>query len=332
MDIVDLGEVNLLDKIRYGDGPNKLIDFFIKLFKKDSQKAIDLINQENLGFTTLFLLQPAVNELGIFKDLSIRNKIAIEFMDKINVDRKSTDNLYLSSKHIPKIYPTLKWILETGAADDGLDDKFDEILDQSAAILTREYRDRSILPLITDMIFKRNKKGFFIHDLVWAFFESRDTHSLVLIANRLQSEELKDVELACSLLCFVPGIEDKTYNKCDEKYSAFINWIEENNMFLCFTGESFQLTRRPIVYVINLEAKYLCKLVSVDTGKTLKFLNEKEYELLDEFRTLDEDDKKLLSGFSLTMHRKNIKLWDEWMKNPLNEQLRIARSGGLYND
>jgi hypothetical protein len=332
MDTVNSGIINLLDKIRYGDGGDKLIDFFSKLVKKDLSMSVDLINQESLSFTSLYLLQPKIKDLGIFEGLSIKNKIAIDFMDETIMNKKSSDSLYLSSKYISKVYSALKWILETGAADDGLDDKFDEILDKSAAILTIEYRDRSILSVISDMIFKRYKKGFFIHDLVWAFFESRDIHSLVLIANRLQSEESKDVELACSLLCFVPGIEDNTYKKSDEKYLAFINWIEENNMFLRFTGESFQLTRRPSVYIINLDAKYLCKMVSVDTGETLRALNEKECELLDEFKALDEDNKKLLSGFSLAMHRKNMKVWDEWMGNPINEQLRIARSGGSHND
>ena len=332
MDIANPGMINLLDKIRYGDGRDKLINFFIKLTKKDIKMAVNLVNQESLSFTSLYLLQPNIKALSIFESLSIRNKIAFDLMDETIMDKKPSDSLYLSSKYISKVYSSLKWILETGAADDGLNDKFDEILDKSAAILTREYRDRSVLSVISDMIFKRYKKGFFIHDLVWAFFESRETHSLVHIANRLQSEEPKDVELASSLLCFVPGIEDNAYEKSDEKYLAFINWIEENNMFLRFTGESFQLTRRPSVYIVNLDAKYLCKMVSVDTGETLKILNEKECELLDEFKTLDEDNKKLLSGFSLAMHRKSIKLWDEWMKNPIDEQLRIARSGGLHND
>ncbi len=332
MDIVDSGIINFLDKIRYGDGRDRLINFFIKLAKKDIKMTVDLINQESLSFTSLYLLKSKIKDLGIFESLSIRNKIAFDLMDETIMDKKSSDSLNLSSKYISKVYSAFKWILETGAADDGLDNKFDEILDMSAAILTREYRDRSVLPVISDVIFKRYKKGFFIHDLVWAFFESRDTHSLVLIANRLQSEEPKDVELACSLLCFVPGIEDNVSKKRDEKYLAFINWIEENNMFLRFTGESFQLTRRPSVYIVNLDAKYLCKMVSVDTGETLKALNEKECELLDEFKILDEDDKRLLSGFSLAMHRKNMRLWDEWMGNPIKEQLRIARSGGLHND
>lgn len=332
MDIVDLDTINLLDKIRYGDGIGGLVDFFTKLTKKDMQKAIDLINQESLSFTTLFLLHTKLDELNILEGLSIRNKIAIEFIDEKVMKGEKAHNLYPSSQYVQKVYSVLKWILETGAPDDGLSDRFDELLDISAALLTREYRDRSVLPVISDMIFMRNKKGFFIHDLVWAFFESRNIHSLAFIGNRLLSKEEKDVELACSLLCFVPGIEYKEDRKYDEMYNAFNSWIEENNMFLYFTGESFQITRRPMFYIINLEAKYLCKMVSVDTGEALKVLNEKECELADEFKKLHEEDKKLLSGFSLAMHRKNRKLWDEWIGNPIHDQLRIARSGGLYND
>lgn len=332
MDIVNSGTINLLDKIRYGDGIERLADFFTKLAKKDLKKAVDLINQESLSFTTFFLLEPKLNELGIFKELSIRNKIAIEFMDEKIMNKKPTDNLYLSSQYVQKVHSVLKWILETGAHDDGSSDKFDELLDTSAAILIREYRDRGVLPVISDMIFMRNKKGFFIHDLVWAFFESRDIHSLALIGSRLLSNEPRDVELACGLLCFVPGIEYKEDMKCDEMYKSFNSWMEENNMFLFFTGESFQLTRRPMVYIVNFEAKYLCKMVSVDTGEALKALNEKECELADEFKKLDANNKSLLSGFSLAMYRKNMKLWDEWISNPIYEQLRIARSGGLYND
>ncbi|MDF2672080.1 MAG: hypothetical protein K0R09_345 [Clostridiales bacterium] len=332
MDIVNSSSINLLDKIRFVDGRDRLTDYYTKLSKKNLKMAMDLINQESLSFTALFLLQPTINALSIFENLSIRNKIGIDLINETTMYNEPVNSIYLSPKHVQKVYSVMKWVLETGAPDDGLSDKFDELLDISAAVLTKEYRDWSVLPVITDMIFKRNKRGFFIHDLVWAFFESRDTKSLVLIGNKLQSEEPRDVELACKLLSFVPGIGDEYTKECDEKYSTFINWIEENIIFLRFTGESFQLTRKPIVYEINLEAKYLCKMVSIDTGETLKALNEKECELLDEFKILDVDNRRLLSGFSLSMHRKNLKLWEEWMRNPIIDQLRIARSGGVYND
>lgn len=331
MDIVDSGMINLLDKIRYENGKDKLIDFFIRLWEKDSKKAVDLINQDNLSFTALFLLYPKFKDLGIFEKLSIRNKIAVEFMDERILNKKQEDNLY-SSKSVQKQYSVFKWILETGAPEDGISNELVELLDTAAAILIKDYRDRSVLPIISDLIFKRNKGGFFIHDLVWIFFESRDIKSLILIGNRLQSEEPKDVELACKLLCFVPGLSDNSNIKDDEKYAIFINWIEENNMFVHFTGESFQLTRRPMIYIVNHEAKYLYKMVSVDTGETMKTLNEKECELLDKFKSLDEYEKSLLSGFSLAMHRRSRALWQEWIQNPITEQLRIARSGRVYND
>lgn len=332
MGTADSGAINLLDKIRYGDGIEKLVDFFARLIKKDLKRAVDLINQESLSFTTLFLLNTMVREPDIFERLSPKNKIALEFIDEKLVGEKTADNFNLSSQYVQKVYSVLKWMLESGAPDDGLSDRFDELLDISAAILTREYRDRSVLSVICDMIFIRNAKGFFIHDLVWAFFESRDVHSLELIGRKLLSNEPGDVELACSLLCFVPGMEYKEGIKCAEMYNVFSSWIEENNMFLYYTGESFQITRRPMTYIINQEAKYLCKMVSVDTGEALKALSEKECELADEFKKLHEDDKKLLASFSLAMHRRDIKLWDEWMCNPVNEQLRTARSGEAYND
>lgn len=332
MDIVNSNSINLLDKTRFEDGREKLTNYYNKLAKKDLKMAVDLINQESLSFTTLFLLQPTINALDIFENLSIRNKIAFDLISETTIDKEPVNSTYLSPKHVQKVYSVMKWILETGAPDDGLSDKFDELLDTSAAVLTKEYKDWSVLPVIADMIFKRNRRGFFIHDLVWAFFESREAKSLVLIGNKLQSEEPKDVELACKLLSFVPGIEDKDNNRVDDKYSAFTNWIEENIIFLRYTGESFQLTRRPVVYDVNLEAKYLCKMVSIDTGETLKALNGKECELLDEFKILDIDNRKLLSAFSLAMRRNNLKLWDEWMRNPIIDQLRIARSEGMYND
>lgn len=332
MDIVNSDIINTLDKIRYADGKERLIYFFISQAKKDLRKAADLLNREDLSFTTLFLLHSAMNELGIFQSLSLRNKIAIEFIDGRELNKKQIDNSCLSAQYVQKVHSVLKWILVTGAPDDGLSNEFDELLDTSAALLTIEYRDRSVLPLISDMIFIRNKKGFFIHDLVWAFFESRDVKGLMFIGNRLQSEEPKDVELACRLLCFVPGIDDKTLMESEERYREFVNWIEENNLFLCFTGESFQLTGRPMTYTVNLEAKYLCKIVSIDTGDTLRSLSQKECELLDEFKLLEDNEKNLLSRFSLIMHQKNMKLWDEWIRKPFKEQLRIARSGRVYND
>lgn len=324
--------INLLEKVRYIGGIEKLIDFFVEISKKDFKKLLELINNEDLSFTTLFLLHPKLAQLGIFEELSIRNKIAVGFINENLLNKKQYDKSNLLSEYMEKRHSVLKWIIETGSCDDGLSNEFDELLDIAAAILSKEYRDRSVLPIISDMIFMRNRKGFFVHDLVWAFFESKDIQSLVLIGNKLLSMDRRDVELACSLLCFVPGIEFSGDTKGDDMYEAFNSWIEENNSFLYFTGESFQLTRKPMICAINNEAKYLCKMVCPDTGEVLKPLNKNEYNLVDEFKKLDNEDKRLLAGFSLAMHRKNIDLWNEWISSPINEQLRTARYGGLKND
>lgn len=331
MDIVNPDKINILEKIRCAEGGERLTAYFTSLTKKDLKQARDLINREDLSFTTLFLLRSAIIQLNFFQDLSPRNMVALEFIDSRVLMKKQTEKFHLSSEHVLRVHSVLKWMLETGAQDDGISDEFDEILDTSAAVLTREYRDRSVLPVISDMIFTRHKRGFFIHDIVWAFFESRSIKGLMLIGNRLLSEEPRDVELACSLLCFIPGIDGHSVNNVD-KYSVFVNWMEENNLFLTFTGESFQLTGRPMAYMVNKEAKYLCQMVSVDTGNALKPFNQEECELLEEFKMLDDNEKDLLSGFSLAMYRKNKKLWDEWIKKPLGEQLRIARDREVYHD
>ena len=169
----------------------------------------------------------------------------------------------------------------------------DEFLDVTAMLLIKVHKDKTILPIIVDMIFFRNREGLFNHDLIWAFFQARDPYSLMLIANYLGSEDVKDVKLACKLLDFVPSI-DMTMGKDSKKqYIAFFNWLKENYPFLYFTGESFQRTSKPIPYIVALDAKYLCRQVSLYTGKPLIPYTEKENNLLGYFNNLDENNKLL---------------------------------------
>ena len=101
------------------------------------------------------------------------------------------------------------------------------------------YNDKTILPTIVDTIFFRNRKGLFTHDLIWAFFQARDPYSLMLIANYLYSEDIKDVKLACKLLDFVPSI-DMTMGKDSKKqYRDLFYWLEENYPLFIFYGGKF---------------------------------------------------------------------------------------------
>jgi hypothetical protein len=226
------------------------------------------------------------------------------------------------------IHSAIKWILETGYMDDGLNDDFDEVLDRAAVTLIKVYRDRAALPIIAELIFRRNKKNFFIHDLVWAFFEARDIQSLFILAEYLHSDDIKDNELCCKLMRFIPEINMRD-SSGEDRYVSFNQWIEENNSFLHYTGESFQQSGRPMAYEIVMEAKYLCKIVSVDTGKPLNPYNEYEYKLTDEFNKLADETKILLSNFSFKLHNRNMARWRKWLKLSISEQVRIAEAGGV---
>ncbi|MBU3129772.1 hypothetical protein [Clostridium tagluense] len=244
-----------------------------------------------------------------------------------NIDTSSFSKIqYLYSKHMELGYPVLKGMFERGIAEHGLSNEDDEFLDVVALLLIKLHQDKTILPIIVDMIFFRNRKGLFTHDLIWAFFQARDPYSLMLIANYLISEDANDVKLACKLLDFVPSI-DMTMGKNSEKqYVAFFYWLEENYPFLYFTGESFQRTSKPIPYIVTLDAKYLCKQVSPYTGKTFIPYTAKENNLLYYFNHLDESDKLLLSSFSRAIHYENIYLWKSWINHSIIKQISIAKA------
>ncbi|APQ71656.1 hypothetical protein [Clostridium botulinum] len=330
MYICDLDTINFLDKRMDDSGVDNIRSFFYQLAKENEKEALNLINDENLHFTSLFVLRPEIEELNLFQKLNARNRIALGITNEIlSSKRNISDVEYLSFEYIQAVHSVLKWMLETGCINDGLDDQYDEILDITAIFLTKIYRDKTVLPIIAEMIFRRYKQGLLIHDLAWAFFESRDPISLSIISERLQSKELKDVELAQELLSFVPGIGIRENIDIKKQYLSFLDWFGKNNLFLHFTGESFQQVKNPVIYRVVLEAKYLCEPVSIDTGEILRILSRKECKLIDQFKRLDKNTQKLLSEFSVMLHHNNICKWQYWLECPIGEQIKFARIGGI---
>lgn len=328
MDILRFKIENELDRVRHDRGNDGLRDYIKQLAQKDRGKAIDLINEEELSFTSLFVLRDEIQQLEFFDQMNIRNKIALEIVDETlkeyKVELSPSD---MVSNFIQNVRTALKWMLTTGAFDDGMSDEYDEVMDVTAILLVKVYKDKGILPLLADMIFKRYKMGTCIHDLAWAFFEGKEPYSLILIGNKLRSREFKDVELACKLLGFIPGVDVKSSVDGETQYFGFFNWIEENRPFLYFTGESFQQKNSPTPYVVVLEAKYLCKVISIDTGKSLEPLTREEDELLSSFDKQDDDTKTLLSNYSFRLHYDDVNGWNMWLHRPIETQIKIAKAG-----
>jgi len=246
------------------------------------------------------------------------------YLDNINTSGSSKIK-HLQANHNQIAYPFLKDMFKKGISQDGLNNIHDQFLDVTATLLIKAHNDKSILPTIVDMIFSRNREGLFTHDLIWAFFQAKDPYSLMLIANYLDSDDVTDVKLANKLLDFVPSI-NMTRNDGSEKHKAFFYWLKENYDFLYFTGESFQRTSSPIPYIVATDSKYLCKQVCLDTGKPILPLTKKETTLLVYFNDLDENNKMILSDFSLRIHYENINSWNSWIKQSITKQISIAKS------
>lgn len=317
---------NPLDIIRINYGIKNLNIFFYQWTIANKNKIIDLINMENLTSASLFALKNSIKELSLIESLNSKNKIAIQIMDEILGENKALVSNFSFCDCIETVHSVLIWILKTGADSDGITDEFDKILDITSLLLTRIYKDISIMPLIVNMIFHRYKEGFFIDDLVWAIFELKTPYSLILIANKLQSEDPSDIKLACKLLGFIPGINSDSTKEIVDKYEYFLKWMEENYLYIYYTGENFQQLGNPRPFAINLGSKYLRKIVSTDTGNSIEPLTEKETGLLEEFKELDLDTKVALADFSFKTFKENRSFWEIWINNSISKQISISKN------
>lgn len=314
-----------LDRIRLENSVDRYKEIFRELGETRSQNAVRYINEEKLQFPSLFLLIPEINELNLYEGLNPRNAAALSICAKTSKNQDLAVRLeQRSSESSRMLYPAAEWIFRTGVAEDGLNDPYDQVLDGAASLVIGRYRDQTILPAVADLIFQRNRKGFLIHDLTWSFFQSRSLDTVRLIRGYLRSSDSRDVQLARRLLHFVPSREYRGESAPKEPYEAYRMWLKENSPFLYFTGESFQLTSEPEPYRVDLDAKYLCKRISLATGKPVNPFTEFEQGCLQQFHLASEEEKRLLSDYSYRIHQKNTGLWNQWMRYDLITQIQMA--------
>ncbi len=324
MDSGNSGDRSYLDQIRINEGADKCRAALSEAFRNNIQRAAGLLNDRRLTFPCLFILRGQIDALRIQRYLSPRNIIAIRIANQIR-GVKAYDVDYLSSKR-DSVYPVLKWIVETGCDEEISEDEYEETLDVAISVLLSVYKDWDILPLVAELIFKRNQNGRYIHDLVWALFQVHDSQVLKLIAEHMRSSDEKDAQLAAELLNLdetdIPaGQADR-----DGQYMGYLHWLEENEPYLYFTQESFQYASKPMFCAVDLERKYLQKGIRAHDKQPLSLADENAQETLAAFKQLNGKEQKILSGYSKKVHDTDLSVWKEWLHMPVREQIKAAKA------
>ncbi len=318
-----------LDYLRQNQGMYRLRAVFRDLAAQNRRKAVRYLNDDMLGFPTLYILLPDIEALDLYEELSARNIAAIELCAK----KSGNPGLSLRLKGLlphdgDAVRKALSWMFSTGLYWDGPDklyDSFDAAMDVAAGLLVRTYGDTAVLPAVAELIFRRNRKGLFIHDLVWSFFQSCEPDALKLIAEYLLSADLRDVRLACRLLHLTLP-EGAGAVRRRELYLRYLSWFGENKPYLRFTGECFQQTSEPNPLYVDTEARYLGKRISPRDGKPLEPLSREETECLARFRTVPEQEREILAAYSARIRGRDIRTWEEWLRGPVSEQVGKAKS------
>lgn len=305
------GTLSLLDNIRISNGSQGLINYFREIKRCDRQKAVGLINDPGLEFSTLYVLKSEVSGKDVRGSLEASYAAALELADRLT--EKPSQRLEKEMREAEgNTAPLLEWMFRTGSEDEP-DSGYELLMERVACLLVKCFNSRSILPELANLIFSRYKRGALIHELTWAFFEACCVESLTFIAYRLNSSDIRDVRLAKKLLGFIPGVDGITYDKA-------MFWLSENRPFLYYTGESLHLDSRPQHYRISLPAKYMCTPVTPSTGEPAAPFREAGRELPSRFSELDELLQQQLADFSWQLYRSDNYRWRSWIGLPLEDQ------------
>jgi hypothetical protein len=300
---------------------------------RDYSDITKSINTNDLCFHDLLKLRHKLLKENGWKHLSMLNRIALSLINKVLDDESYVEEWVESTiEYVEAVHMTLKWIVATCADCYMEEDDYETVLDAAASLLIKVYSDKSILPVLVEIAFLRNRNGRFCNDLIWIIFESRCIDALLLIAKYLDSSDAKDVQLARRLLGFIQATRTAKNEDVRGGSNDCIDWIEENKMFLYYTGESFQESVSPKAYRVSLAAKYIMKPVLLETGNFTQPLLDGELVLVRFFRQLDVKTRKLLANYSYSLYKKDKVTWKEWIDCPITMQVNFAYRERLRND
>lgn len=325
-----------LERARLGRAEDDFRSRFRTLAERDRPRALKLLRSPGLSFGTLFLLVPELREFGIGEELDGGKRLALQMSGSLLRDEELREVFGTApAAGIAAMRGTaapaaaaqgasdaefaqaergaLRWMFRTGMRDDGLSDRYDQLLDAAAATLIKRYGDRDILPQVAELLFRRARRGTFYHDLAWAFFQSRDPKALLLLARRLNAEDRGEAALARTLLNLPEGREG------EKAYRDFRAWHRENGAYLAFQPGGFQLSGTPVLYGVDYEAKYLGRPRGGMGGEPA--LTQREYGCLCRFRERDEAERRRLAEYSGRLRRRNHEKWRRFMDAPVEAQL-----------
>lgn len=316
--------LSYLDRMRLYAGSQKCRSSFFELVQKHREQAILHINASSLHFATLFSFLPEIAAPSFYESLNQRNQTALEILARISADFKAISHAGTQVlKDERSVHDVLRWIVQTGVADDGLSDTFDQILDTAATLLLRKNGDPDLLQDLVRLLFQRNRKGRYIHDLVWALFQSRNPDCLRFIAQYLRSPHKKDVSLAQTLLRY-NSKSGATASK-QWQYASFAPWFQENRPYLVFTGDNFNRTNEPSLFRVDLDAKYLAAEQPLQQPGASDLLTPDGHACLAAFHGATDTEQRLLAKYSCRLHNRNKGRWQKWMACPVEKQIRIAQ-------
>lgn len=284
-------------------------------------------NRKGLDFNYMFSLRNNLDDKNVEVNLDDKNKIAIDIMkDILDEDKRGDLDDFSVLTYIEETNSVMRWMLNSALDSKDMGGEYCEVIDIVAIYLIKVYRDYDMLPVVVDLIFQRNKNNLYIHELVWAFFQSYDVESLKLVCDKLSSNDKKSKELACTLLNFIPNVEEYTNNN-KEIYAK--KWIDNNKDYIYFTDDSKHARNKPVYCKINLSGKYLGEKVHKKTGEIISKLKNEDKQKLKDFNNLDEDTKLIVSSYSFKLKKLNLDKWLKWINYSINDQIAIAKRGIL---
>ncbi len=283
-------------------------DNLLNLLNKSKDQAVKLINSQGFNFPDLYVNISVIDNVIDYLNDTVKH--AVLFIHSVLNQEKTKKNKNLYE------HAVFRWIFDTGFSF-CIDDDYNEILNITVSSLINTYKDISILPNVANMIFIRYRQSANTHDIVWAYFRTESILCLKILSARILSKDDKEASLVRKLLNI-----DGENNK--QTYYRYIKWIEENEPFIYFTGESYQYSSAPVIYKVDKDCKYICK----KHGSVLS-IDEKKH--VSEFKSLDEQQKDLLSSYSYKLFKTDREYWRSFLGMPIDKQLSESNVKGVLS-